>query len=247
QENSPNGYVPVDYIQQGIPPAVAPDYGNGIIPIPGNAAVNTIIPNQFKRGYIESWNFTLQTRLGRGWTAEAGYVATRSVGQLAYLNRNAGTVGGGVASEPLNILYGRTAYTDQITGLGTYKYDSLQSRLQHHFNAGFELGTAYTFSKSLGTAGNDNGDGSPYIQAPGYFHLNYGRTDLDHTHNVELNSVYDLPFGPGKKLASTGIASALLRNWQVNALLTLVSGAPFPITAPATSLNAPFSSQRADQ
>ncbi len=204
QENSSNGYVPVDYIQQGIPAAVAPNYANGIIPIPGNAAVNTIIPNQFKRGYIESWNFTLQTRLGRGWTAEAGYVATRSVGQLAYLDRNAGTVGGGVASEPLNILYGRTAYTDQITGLGTYKYDSLQSRLQHHFSAGFELALAYTFSKSMGIAGNDNGDGSPYIQAPGYFNLNYGRTDLDHTHNVELNSVYDLPFGPGKKFASGG-------------------------------------------
>ena len=80
--------------------------GNGIIPIPGDVAVNTIINGQFKRGYIQSWNFTVQKQLRYGWTAEAGYVATRSTGQLAFFDRNAGQVGGGLASQPLNIQYG---------------------------------------------------------------------------------------------------------------------------------------------
>ena len=247
QINSPNGYVPAGALQDGIPPVTEPSWGNGIIPIPGNVLVNTIIPNQFRRGYVQSWNFTAQAELGHGWTAQAGYVGTRSVGQLAYFNRNAGMVGGGIASEPLNILYGRTAYTNQITGLGTYTYDGLQTRIQHHFASGYELGVNYTFSKNLGTAGNDNGDGSPLIQAPGYFDLNHARTDLDHTHNLEIETVTELPFGPSKRFAKTGVASKLLGGWRINALGSIYTGAPFNVTAPGTSLNAPGSTQRADQ
>ena len=246
QTNSPNGYVPAGSLQNGIPAIVEPDWGNGKIPIPGNILVNTIIPNQFRRGYVQSFNFTTQTTLGHGWTAEAGYVGTRSVGQLAYLNRNAGLVGGGIASEPLNILYGRTAYTNQITGLGTYTYDALQSRIQHHFTAGYELGVNYTFSKSLGTAGNDSGDGSPLIQVPGYFNLNHARTDLDHTHNVEIATVVDLPFGRDKTFLRTGAGSKVLGGWRVNALASIYTGSPFNTTAPGTSLNAPASTQRPD-
>ena len=246
QVNSPNGYVPASPFQNGIPPVAEPSWGNGMISIPGNTLVNTIIPDQFRRGYIESWNFTAQTNLGHGWTAQGGYVGTRSVDQLAYFDRNAGLIGGGLASEPLNILYGRTAYTNQITGLGTYTYDGLQSRVQHQFAGGYELGVNYTFSKGMGTAGNDNGDGAPLVQVPGYFNLNHARTDLDHTHNVEIESVAELPFGRTKSFARSGIASRLLGGWRVNTLISLYTGAPFNITAPGTSLNAPASTQRPD-
>jgi len=98
QINSPNSYVPAGALQDGIPPIVEPNWGNGKIPIPGNILVNTIIPDQFRRGYVQSWNFTAQSELGRGWNLQAGYIGTRSVGQLAYLNRNAGFIGGGVAT-----------------------------------------------------------------------------------------------------------------------------------------------------
>ena len=139
--SAPNGFAPATRLSDGIPPPVLPNLGNGIIPIPGDVAVNTIINGQFKRGYIQSWNFTVQKQLRHGWTGEAGYVATRSVGQLAFYDRNsAGWVGGGVASQPLNILYGRTVRTAQVTGLGTYKYDSLQTRLERRFHGGFQMG-----------------------------------------------------------------------------------------------------------
>jgi hypothetical protein len=108
------------------------------------------------------------------------------------------------------------------------------------------LGVNYTFSKSLGYAGNDNGDGSPLIAAPGFYHLNYARTDLDHTHNLEINNVLDLPFGEGKMFANGGLASALFGGWRVNALFSFYTGAPFNVTAPGTALNAPGSTQRAD-
>ena len=44
-----------------------------------------------------------------------------------------------------------------------------------------------------------------------------------------------------------GISAAIAGGWQVNGVLSLYSGAPFWISAPGTSLNAPGSPQLADQ
>jgi hypothetical protein len=57
-----------------------------------------------------------------------------------------------------------------------------------------------------------------------------------------------LPFGPGKPfLRGPGLASALAGGWQVNALVSAYSGAPFSVTAADTSLNMTGNVQRADQ
>ena len=106
---------------------------------------------------------------------------------------------------------------------------------------------AYTFSKNLGIAGNVNSDGSPRIHLPQYFHLNYGVTDLHIPHNFQFTSIYELPFGRGKKFASGGgFLGQLLGGWQVNGLLSAMSGQPFSVTAPGTDLNSPGNGQRAD-
>ncbi len=244
--NSANGFAPASNLADGIPLIPTPALGNGNIPIDGNVAVNTIIPDQFKRGYIQSWNFSLQKQLRGGWIGEAAYVATRSVGQLAYFDRNIANVGGGNGSRPLAQLYGRNARTAQITGLGTYKYDALQTRLERRFSSGLQVMTAYTFSKNMGIAGNENGDGTPSIGIPSHYFLNRSRTTLDRTHNLQLSGIAELPFGRGKNWAKTGVLAAVLGGWQFNAIVSMYTGQPFSITAPGTSLNAPGNTQRAD-
>src|SRR5437667_172317 len=73
------------------------------------------------------------------------------------------------------------------------------------------------------------------------------RSSLDRTHNLQMNAIFQLPFGQGKKFANNRVASAVLGGWQLNALLSMYTGQPFNITAPGTSLNAPGNTQRADQ
>ncbi|MBI3683980.1 MAG: hypothetical protein HY235_26700 [Acidobacteria bacterium] len=224
-----------------------PDLGNGIIDVPGNIAVNSL-GEKFKRGYIQSWNLTLERQLGEAWTVGAAYVATRSVRQLGFLDLNAGRVGGGQASRPYLATFGRSVETQIVTPLGTSKYDGLQVQAQRRFSKGFMFRTAYTFSKSLGIAGNDNSDGNPRIQDPDYYALNRAVTGYHRPHNLQVSGVYQLPFGKRKNwLNGGGLASKLAGGWQLNALLSVYSGSPFTVTASGTSLNAPGSSQRADQ
>ena len=53
--------------------------------------------------------------------------------------------------------------------------------------------------------------------------------------------------GKGKTLAKTGVAAAVLGNWQVNGIMSAYTGNPFTVTSPGSSLNAPDNTQTANQ
>ncbi len=245
-QTAANSWTPASIFDQGIPTIVAPDLGNGIIDIGNFVEANTVIPNQWTRGYIQSWNVALQKRFKSGWVGEAAYVATRAVNQLGNLNRNAAPINGGNAGRPLAVQFGRFANTIQVTGLGTYKYDSLQTKLERRFASGFQALFAYTFSKNMGIAGNINSDGGPRIHHPDHYRLNWAVSDLNIPHNFQFSGIYELPFGKGKKFASSGPAAWFFGGWQINGLLSALSGQPYSVTAPGTDLNAPGNGQRAD-
>jgi hypothetical protein len=83
-----NSFQPAGSLERGIPPDPAVDLGNGIIDIPAVATTNTV-DKDFRRGYIQSFNFTIQRRLPANFTGQVGYVGTRSIRQTAFLNINA--------------------------------------------------------------------------------------------------------------------------------------------------------------
>jgi hypothetical protein len=231
-------------LRQGLPVVTEPDLGNGVIAMP-LAAVATAAPQNVPRGYIQSWNLTLERKLGDNFIGTVGYVATRSVNQLYNLNQNYGEIGGGNASKPLVKKFGRTADTNLLGNVGTSKYDSLQARLERRFTGGYQLGISYTLSKSLGYGGVDSGAGTG-VDIPSLYFLNYGPSGLDQRQNFQLTSVAELPFGNGKRWAQDGIASKILGGWQFNALLSRYTGNAFGLSANGNELDAQGSSQRPD-
>jgi hypothetical protein len=232
---------------EGIPLIPTPDLGNGIIDIPPSVAAN-FLGDKYERGYVQSWNLVLQRMLPGGFSGEVGYVATRQVRQVGFLDLNAGHVpGAGRDGQPLFQQFGRTTLTRIYTPLAHSKYDALMMVLSRRFADGFSMDANYTFSKALGMAGVNASDSAPAIKAPDYYHLNYGLSGLHMPHKLSLSSIVELPFGRGKPWVSDGVGSALLGGWQVNAILMAYSGSPFSVGASGAALNMPENSQRADQ
>jgi hypothetical protein len=175
-------------------------------------------------------------------------VATRQVDQLGFLELNWSPIGGGQPGRQLNRAFGRTAQTRLVAPIGDTKYDALQARLDRRFANGFQIGVSYTLSKSTGIAGAPDSDNTPRIMIPDYYYLNTALSAFDRTHNLQITNLTELPFGPGRRwLNGHGVLPAIAGGWQINNLLSFYSGTPFDITASGTSLNAPESSQRADQ
>jgi Carboxypeptidase regulatory-like domain/TonB dependent receptor-like, beta-barrel/TonB-dependent Receptor Plug Domain len=268
QSNVPVGQtVPV-----GIPLPVAPDLTQAEIPLPGNVGVATAL-NSLERGYIQSWNVTLEKQLPGGWLAQAGYVASRTIKQLGTLNLNVqssiGPAGcdpsllncGGNASLPFGLnstdstlcpdtsvstLGCHTAGLAVVTPLTNNHYDALQATLSHHFANGYQLQFNYTWSKTIGMAGVENEKNSARIQDPAFYYLNRGLAPIDRPQNFEAVLIAESPFGAKKRWVNSGIGAKILGDWQFSTLISAVSGSVVTMSSSGSSLNASGNNQRPD-
>lgn len=239
---------PYGPLRNGIPAIVVPDISSGIIPVPAAYSARALTQD-VTRGYIQSFNFTMQKQLPMGFTGQAGYVASRQVHITQIFDLNAGQIiGAGAAGQPFNQKFGRTAATELLKPVGHNRYDSFQSTLARRFANGFQMNVAYTWSKVIGICCNELSDGAPQVQALDYFGLNRALMPYDRTQNFSASFVAELPFGRGKMLLNSGgLANAIAGGWQVNGLLVIYSGSPFTVSA-SNTLNMPGSTnQRADQ
>ncbi len=226
----------------GLPAAVAPNLALGTIPLPRNLSTQAIA-NPFRRGYIESYNLSLQRDLGSGFTGTAAYVGTHEVRQMSNVNINAAAPGTGT---PGRLLYAiNSTDINEDLPFNSSRYDALQTQLTRRVGTA-EFGAIYTYSRAM-----DYGDNSTYngltFAYPTYWQRNWAAAGYDRTHNFEFWSTYQLPFGKGHRLAQGGVASYVLGGWQLNAIVTAASGLPFSVLASNSILNAPGNTETAEQ
>ena len=111
---------------------------------------------------------------------------------------------------------------------GDNNYHALQVELRKSMSRGLTLNFAYTFSKMLGTQGNEQGQAAEdtWITLRDA-RLSYTLTGFDHTHNITTYWQYDLPMGPGRWLSfSNPVLSRIVSNWQIGGVHRFISGAP---------------------
>ena len=235
-------------LRSGLPVVAEPDISGGILQLPSTAAVNFFDNNNAVRGYIQSWNATVEHRFAGNWIGNVGYVATRSVNQLASLQQNWGQIGFGNAGRQLNNeTFGfKTVNANNFGSLGTAKYDALQAKLEHRFSNGFQMNFGYTWAHTRAFTNEDSGAGTQGFAVPWLYGRNYGPADNDIRHNFQMSGVYESPFGKGKKWVTSGPGAWILGGWQFNNLLSLYTGSPFTVTGNGGALNAPGSGQVAD-
>jgi len=260
-----NGFAPVTtdptYVADGVPNApLGPTVGipnilnfnineTGGVPLPNAAEDGYIQANtELHRGYIQSWNFIIESKLPGEMVLSTGYVGTRSVRDFSFLNINAGQIpGAGLDGQQLYVNFGRTASTRVYDGMLGSSYNSLQVSLNRRFTGGLLLKGAYTYSHAI-----DMADYSDWTETMWPSGLGWGRNrasaSYDIPHNFELAYVYELPFGNGKTWAqSGGPAAAILGGWQINGMFSAFMGGRNTLTASDSSLNMPGNQQTPDQ
>jgi hypothetical protein len=226
-------------LSTGIPLIPVPTSNNGVYPIPeatGNLSnINT--QKDYRRGYIQSWNLTLQREFGHGWLGSAGYVGMHSVHIATGINLNYGQLGGGAASQPLADI-GITSEASTFLPYGTDIYHSLQATVTRRFGQGLTFNGAYTYSKDIGESAS--------ILIPQYEWMNRYTSGADRTHHLVLSGSYQLPFGKGKPYLQKSAGSWILGGWTVNGIFNHWSGSPFTVGSDGSSCNCPGNSQVAD-
>jgi hypothetical protein len=117
-------------------------------------------------------------------------------------------------------------------------YHSGTASLERRFADGFGARFNYTYSKSIDTGSDSTNDqqnqfnwGFTKIQGPGNLKMNRSVSLFDSRHRFNLTTNADLPFGKGKRfLNRKGWVDQIVGGWSLNAVGSLYSGHPFPVT-----------------
>ena len=184
---------------------------------------------QFARGYIQSWNLTVERQLP-GWMVSVAYVGMRNIHQDATggISENWGTIGTGSAGQALYLLTKRTASTVGLGAYGTATFDGLfEATAIHSLSHNFQINASYTFDKALSFAG-------PEIAIPSLYRYNYGNTAGVQRENAGIALILTSPFRKNESWATSGVAAQILGDWKLETVTSLRTGSPFTVTGSNT-------------
>ena len=184
---------------------------------------------------VTNYSLSVQHNVGWGVVVEAGYVA--SLGRHLYWNRDVNPIPTGANFDPKNFdpsIRGRAlppAFLRPMIGhnsititepASSSSYHSFQFTADRRFARGFQMGVAWTWSKSMDYNSTDTEAISALVPVRVW---NYGMSGFDRTHVVKINWLYDVPSTPWKR----GPAHWVLNQWQASGITSFMSGAPLGI------------------
>lgn len=206
-----------------------------------NAPLNLgmgITPRDLASPYVQSWNFAVQRALPWRFALDLAYVGNRGVNNQSPYNINASMVpGSGNNGRPLFQAFRKATDVSLPVGTGTW-YNGLQVKLDRRMADGLYMTTAYTWSKGINFTEDDGGIAIPISVA-----LNRAQMSDNRNHVFTSSYMYQLPFGKGKRMATSGAAAQLLGGWELQGVISLMSGGWF---TPSVSgvVNAPGNADR---
>lgn len=248
--NTPdNGITAPFYLRSGVPntgnslPVLNDSFGAVPVGQNPNTAVTFFETNRVE-GYSEEFNFGIQHQITNSIVVE--------VNTLGNLGRKLPSANLSLNQIPDSIL--STAHQSQkdrpfpqfsnvsvqSPDLGISNYYGGVARIERRFSAGFNLNASYTFSKFLentndtgSTIGRDTGPYEDFYNR----RLNYGPSANDVRHRFVFSSVYESPFGKGRRFGTDSIVGKILGGWTIGNVTTWQSGPPFSVITQTNNCN----------
>jgi hypothetical protein len=209
---------------------------------PANSNV-AYIPSNTKWPYVQNWFLSVQRQLTKDTVLEVAYNGNHSLrlpilGDFNQANPNLpGQTLGVQARRPIPT-FGPITWLDPV---GNNNYNGFSARLEHRFSGGLYFLNSFTWGKALGDSEQALEYYAGYFQAnPQNIHnlrAEYGPSSFDVTLNNVTSVVYELPFGRGRKFASSlnPVLDAVVGGWQLSTINTAHTGTPLNVFyAPST-------------
>ena len=227
-----------------VTPARNDSFGSVRVGAAPNTAV-TFFENGRSTGYSHQFNMGLQHVVKGGVLLEATYLGNISH-KLASTNISLNQIpleqaAAGRTQQQFRPYPQYSGVTALLPSLGDSSYHALATRFEKRFSGGLNFLGTYTWSKFLNNTseggsqvGNDAGPYSDFYNR----RLDYGYSGNDVPHRMTFASVYELPFGKGRKFMNSGNpVHWVLGDWNLGVNALLQAGAPFTVTTQVDTRN----------
>jgi outer membrane receptor protein involved in Fe transport len=233
--------------------SIADPYAGAVNPFPSplNPPSNAYFPQfstQFlaspsmRNPYMQSWNLTVERELMGDFVLRGSYVGSKGTNLVSIRELNPAVFAPGVTTATTNqrrIFAPGLGSTSIVEPGGTSSFNALQLTVERRFSKGFSVLANYQFAKSLDDASANKGTGinmtNPYDRS-----FDRGRSDFDRTHVFSFSGLWELPI----RFQSRGL-NAVLGGWNLNGIVSLMSGYPFTVTSGVDNARTGTGGQRA--
>jgi len=185
--------------------------------------------------YAETWGLTIDRELPANFLVSAQYLGSRGVRLFSRGGVNfciTKPAADGSCTRFLDQYYpGGDPYgsVDYKSDIGSSTYHALLLSLNRHFSSGLSFQARYTWSHSIndGSVGGGESNGPENVNC---LPCDKGPSIFDVRNAVTVNTVYELPFGPGKAfLNSEGALGKMVGGWQLSSIGVWHTGHPLTI------------------
>jgi len=200
---------------------------NGFALRPAEAITNSYaIDRNYKLGYIQTWNLSVQQTLPYSLVLELGYQGTKGTRLDIQRLPNRSAPGAPLTSEQRRQIGNAVGFTYD-TSDGNSVYHALQVRFTRRFSKGISANALYTFSKSIDDASTIGNGGTVVAQNDQNISAERGLSSFDQRHVLNLFFIYSSPFGENGVIKASGWRERLLKDWQFTGGVNAASGLPF--------------------
>lgn len=198
-------------------------------PMLPNGVTPFIISKNERLPTVDAWNFSIQRQLTDTIVLDLAYVGNKGTHVFAgtggdYDPNQASLNGFGVTStnqrKPFFNRFGWSQNLRYFASDASNNYNSLQVKLEKRFASGLQMLTHYTWSRNMDFSGTYYPIDAKY---------SYGPSDNNRAHVFMLASLYEVPYGKGRKFGAniSRPLDLLLGGWQMNGVWNYASGLPF--------------------
>ncbi len=201
---------------------------NGFTSAPSQTVKNSYgVDRQYRVGYAQTWNFSVQQTLPHSLILELGYLGTKGTRLDIQRLPNRAAPGSPLTAEERRQIGNAVGFTWD-TSDGNSIYHAAQVRFARRFSRGVSANVLYTFSKSIDNASTLGGGAAVVAQNDQDLRAERGLSSFDQRHTLSLSYILSSPVSDtGKLLAGSPWAVRLLRDWSVSGGVTASSGTPF--------------------
>ncbi len=198
-------------------------------------------PNQ-PSSYVEQVSFGPEIQITQNTVLDVSYTGNFARRMLRLRNSNQAVVGGldangnPILAFPYPNLNSGTqhAYLEYAANDGNSNYDGLLVSLRRRYDKNLAYGVSYTWSHDIADFVDNLTSGAQALPESTYnYSAERSNAQIDIRQRFVAFATYSLPFGKGQRMVNKGgVADAIIGGWQLNAILTTQSGAPYTVTAP---------------
>jgi len=242
-----NGITAPFYLRDGVPARPADtgtrDAGFGAVRVgqPTTTAV-TFFQRDRRTGYSQQFNLGVQHEFTGHILVEASYLGNLSrklAGANLTLNQIRPERMGPGTTQRDRPFPQFSNVTVVFPTMGLSNYHAAVLRMEKRFSHGFNFLSTYTWSKFLNDTdegGNATGDTGVYSD---FYNrrADYGPSANDIRHRFTWSSVYELPFGRGKRFLADGGWRHLAGGWSAGLVVTVQSGPAFTVFTQTNTTN----------